>query len=93
MRSEKLGPKLWGPDELADYLGVAVSWIYKRTRKDGPEAIPHIKLGKYIRFDPESAVFQTWLANHEVGCEGTDGLTLPFTVNTVRATEGTGQVQ
>ena len=61
----KTKPKLWTPKVLADYLGVPVSWIYKRTRKNGPELIPHIKLGKYIRFDPESMTFQGWLNRHE----------------------------
>jgi hypothetical protein len=58
-------PKLWTPQVLADYLGVPVGWIYKRTRKNGPEHIPHIKLGKYIRFDPQSITFQDWLNRHE----------------------------
>lgn len=42
--------KLIGPKELAMVLNVPVSWIYQRTRL-GPEAIPHIKIGKYVRFD------------------------------------------
>lgn len=37
-------------DELAKILSVPKSWIYARTRF-GNEGIPHIKLGKYIRFD------------------------------------------
>jgi len=36
--------------ELAQKLKVPISWIYDRTRKDGPEKIPHYKIGKYIRF-------------------------------------------
>ena len=36
--------------ELAQRLNVPVSWIYQRTRL-GQTAIPHIKLGKYVRFD------------------------------------------
>lgn len=37
-------------EELAKRLNVPVSWIYQRTRL-GPEAIPHVKMGKYVRFD------------------------------------------
>lgn len=85
--------KLWMPEDLADYLNVPVGWIYKRTRKGGPEMIPHIKLGKYLRFDPTSSTFQEWLARHQAGGESTDGLTLTFPVNRVRATEKTGQIQ
>ena len=36
--------------ELAKRLNVQVSWIYRRTRL-GQEAIPHVKMGKYVRFD------------------------------------------
>ena len=36
--------------ELASRLKVQVSWIYRRTRL-GQEAIPHVKMGKYVRFD------------------------------------------
>lgn len=35
--------------ELAKRLNVPVSWIYRRTRL-GQEAIPHVKIGKYVRF-------------------------------------------
>ena len=38
--------------ELAKRLNVPVSWIYRRTRL-GQEAIPHVKMGKYVRFDWE----------------------------------------
>jgi hypothetical protein len=59
--------KFWNIATLAEFLVVPKSWIYERTRVNGPEVIPHIKLGKYIRFDPESPAFQEWLKNHEVG--------------------------
>lgn len=36
--------------ELAKRLNVPVSWIYQRTRL-GQEAIPHVKMGKYVRFN------------------------------------------
>ena len=41
--------------ELAKRLNVQVSWIYRRTRL-GQEAIPHVKMGKYVRFDWEAVV-------------------------------------
>ena len=34
--------------EAADLLRVPVSWLYERTRTN---SIPHVKLGKYLRFD------------------------------------------
>ena len=41
--------------ELAKKLNVQVSWIYRRTRL-GQEVIPHVKMGKYVRFDWEEVV-------------------------------------
>jgi hypothetical protein len=49
------------PDPLAEYLGVTRGWVYQRTRVDGPETIPHLKLGKYLRFDVASSEFRHWL--------------------------------
>ena len=34
--------------EAAELLRVRVSWLYERTRTN---AVPHVKLGKYLRFD------------------------------------------
>ena len=37
-------------EELATILNVPKSWIYQRTRL-GTQHFPHIKLGKYLRFE------------------------------------------
>ncbi len=42
--------KLLTPDELAKILSVPKSWIYTQTRQTGPDSIPRLKLGKYLRF-------------------------------------------
>ena len=45
--------------EVAELLRVPVSWVYERTRRRGIDRLPHIKLGKYLRFsEPEIA---NWL--------------------------------
>jgi predicted DNA-binding transcriptional regulator AlpA len=36
--------------DVAKILKVPVSWVYDRTRKRGVERLPHLKLGKYLRF-------------------------------------------
>jgi hypothetical protein len=41
--------------------------IYDRTRTNGPEIIPHMKFGKYVRFAPESQAFQEWIEHHGIG--------------------------
>lgn len=42
-------------DELSKIQDVPVSWIYQRTRL-GQDEIPHIKMGKYLRFNPEEVI-------------------------------------
>ena len=41
--------------EMAEILNVPVSWIYDRTRQ-GPKVIPYVKLGAYVRFNPEEVI-------------------------------------
>ena len=41
-------------DEVAAVLKVSRSWVYEHTRARGvpsDERLPHIKVGKYVRFD------------------------------------------
>ncbi len=38
--------------EVAALLRVPVSWVYERTRRRGNERLPHVKVGKYVRFRP-----------------------------------------
>lgn len=47
--------KLVTVKELAEILNVPVSWIYQRTRV-GQSAIPHVKFGKYVRFDSDAVI-------------------------------------
>ncbi|MCB9772241.1 MAG: helix-turn-helix domain-containing protein [Candidatus Omnitrophica bacterium] len=41
--------------EIAEILRVPKSWIYARTSM-GPDAIPHVKIGKYVRFRVEEVL-------------------------------------
>lgn len=59
--------KLLGREEIAEYLGVPDSWVYDRTRRNGPDRIPHFKLGKYLKFDPDSEEFRQWMRTQFVG--------------------------
>jgi predicted DNA-binding transcriptional regulator AlpA len=47
--------KLISVQDLAEILNVPKNWIYHKTSQ-GQESIPHIKLGKYLRFDPEAVI-------------------------------------
>jgi excisionase family DNA binding protein len=43
-------------DDVAALLKVSRSWVYEHTRARGTprsERLPHIKVGKYVRFDPQ----------------------------------------
>jgi len=46
--------------EVAATLKVPRSWVYERTRRRGRQCLPHIRLGKYLRF--EIATLRHWLA-------------------------------
>lgn len=52
--------RLFKPQELADFLGVPISFVYDRTCKRTADPIPHIKVGKYVRFDADQV--EQWLA-------------------------------
>ncbi len=36
--------------EVAEILQVPISWVYEHTRGNCQEKLPHIKVGKYLRF-------------------------------------------
>lgn len=67
MEDMNLRSRLWTPEDLASFLGLEnTKWIYERTRVKSADLIPHYKLGKYLRFDPNSPEFQQWLSNHKM---------------------------
>jgi excisionase family DNA binding protein len=39
--------------QMASILGLPVSWLYRRTCEG---KMPHYKLGKYVRFDPDEVM-------------------------------------
>lgn len=51
--------RLIGVNELSETLGVHQSWIYSRTRLKGTGQIPHIRVGKYVRFNLDNVM--EWL--------------------------------
>jgi excisionase family DNA binding protein len=42
-------------DAAAELLAVPASWLLAQARRD---AIPHVRLGRYVRFDPVE--LQAW---------------------------------
>lgn len=54
---------LWGPDEVAKYLGVPKNTVYQwRTRGSGP---PGRRVGKHIRYKPEDV--EAWFDSQPDG--------------------------
>ena len=47
--------RLLTAEQVGEMYQVPKSWVYGRTRKRGVERLPHLKLGKYLRFE-EGAV-------------------------------------
>jgi len=41
---------------MAKILDVPLSRLYRETMKRGEGAIPRIKVGKYVRFEPEKVI-------------------------------------
>jgi hypothetical protein len=68
------GPRVWGPQHLADFLGLSVHWVYKRCETKAENPIPRIPNVGRIRFDTENPKFRDWMRKQLglVGLEGTN---------------------
>lgn len=54
--------KLWGPKDVADYLGIPLQTVYQwRGRGYGP---PSVRIGKHVRYRP--ADVEQWVTNQVV---------------------------
>jgi excisionase family DNA binding protein len=53
---EMTTPNLKDIDEMAKILKVPKSWLYSRTRQRGKGTIPHLRVGKYLRFQPKEVI-------------------------------------
>jgi excisionase family DNA binding protein len=47
---------LWTVEDVARYLRVPRSWVYDATRRRNKRSIPHIKIGRYPRFEKEVVI-------------------------------------
>lgn len=55
--------------ELAKRWQVPESWVrsYSRERTPRDERIPHLQLGRYVRFEWGSPQLEAWIARHRFG--------------------------
>jgi hypothetical protein len=61
------GPRIWKPKHLADFLGVSIHWVYKRTEAAADDPIPRIPGVGRLSFDTRSPAFQDWIGR-QLGC-------------------------
>ena len=55
-------PRVWGPQDLARFLGVSVHWVYKRCEAKAEDPIPRIPGVGRLKFDTHHPAFHAWLA-------------------------------
>lgn len=53
--------------ELAKRWNVPESWVREQVRKRASDPLPHIRLGKYVRFLWGSSELESWLQRRIVG--------------------------
>jgi excisionase family DNA binding protein len=61
-------------EDVAALLKVSKSWVYEHTRSRRTarsERIPHVKIGKYVRFDPQQV--RAFIERRTRGCDVADG--------------------
>jgi hypothetical protein len=46
-------------DDLVNHYKLPKSWFYSKTREKGPDSIPVIRCGKYLRFELEEV--EKWM--------------------------------
>ena len=54
-------PRIWTMQNLMDFLGVSVSWVYKRTMANAEDPIPRIIGVKQLKFDTANPLFRDWM--------------------------------
>lgn len=67
---QKLTFELIDAIELARRWNVPASWIRSHTRRRTTDELPHLKLGRYVRFRWASPELERWLKAHEDGTRG-----------------------
>lgn len=65
-------PRIWKPKHLAEFLGVSIHWVYKRTESGAMDPIPRIPGVGRLSFDTHSPVFQRWM-RRQLGVDTAEG--------------------
>jgi len=59
--------------ELAKRLQLPESWVRDRVRVRSEDPLPHVKFGRYVRFEWGSPELVEWWARHRVSKQGRNG--------------------
>ncbi len=59
--------------ELARRLRLPESWVRDRVRARNNDPLPHVKVGRYVRFEWGSPDLVQWWARHRVCKQGRNG--------------------
>ena len=59
--------------QLATRLRVPESWVRDRVRTRSDDPLPHVKIGRYVRFEWGSPDLVEWWARHRVSKQGRNG--------------------
>lgn len=53
------------PAELAKRWNLPESWVYEHVRARAADPIPHLRLGKYVRFQWNSPALREWWSRRQ----------------------------
>lgn len=59
--------------ELAIRWRLPESWVRDRVRARSDDPLPHVKIGRYIRFEWGSPELIEWWARHRISKQGRNG--------------------
>ena len=59
--------------KLARRWSLPESWVRDNVRNRTTDPIPHLRFGRYVRFEFGSAELQEWLQRHRVSANGRNG--------------------
>ena len=60
-------------EELARRLRVPESWVRDRVRARSDDPLPHVKIGRYVRFEWGSPDLVEWWTRHRITKQGRNG--------------------
>ena len=70
---DELAVEIIDSKELARRFRLPESWVRDRVRSRSDDPLPHVKFGRYVRFEWGSRELVEWWARHRVSKQGRNG--------------------